>query len=98
MPRMILKQFALKHRPSKHPRIIPPAAVITTSPWMTTAEAAAYLRIKPRTLLLWVRQGKVKGYPLSGIQRRVWRFLQSDLDGTIVGHSQCAAKESSDAA
>ncbi len=69
-----------------------------TSPWMTTAEAAAYLRIKPRTLLLWVRQGKIKGYPLSGIQRRVWRFLQADLDGTIVGHSQGAAKESSDAA
>jgi excisionase family DNA binding protein len=69
-----------------------------TSPWLTTAEGATYLRIKPRTLLLWVRQGKVRGYPLSGIQRRIWRFLQSDLDNTMVRHSQGAAKESSDAA
>jgi hypothetical protein len=25
--------------------------------WLTAAEAAAYLKVKPRTLLLWVRQG-----------------------------------------
>lgn len=73
---------------------------IVNSPWMTTAEAAAYLRIRPRTVLLWVHQGKVKGYPLSGNRRKVWRFLRSDLDDTILGDSQRAAvvKESSDAA
>jgi excisionase family DNA binding protein len=47
---------------------------------MTTAEAAAYLKVKPRTLLLWIRQGKIAAYPLSGIQRRVWRFRKEDLD------------------
>jgi hypothetical protein len=31
------------------------------SQWLTTIEAAQYLKVKERTLLLWVRQGKVKG-------------------------------------
>ena len=30
--------------------------------------------MKVRTLLLWVRQGKVKAFALSGTKRRVWRF------------------------
>jgi excisionase family DNA binding protein len=50
------------------------------SEWLTAAEAAGYLKIKVRTLLLWVRQGKVKGFALSGTKRRVWRFRKSDLD------------------
>ena len=53
------------------------------TPWITTAEAAAYLRVKPRTLLLWVRQGKITAYPLSGVQRRVWRFRCEDLDSSL---------------
>jgi excisionase family DNA binding protein len=52
--------------------------------WMTGVEAAAYLRIKPRTLLLWVRQGKIRGYPLSGITRHIWRFRKADLDLALV--------------
>ena len=54
-----------------------------TSPWMTTNEAAAYLKIKPRTLQLWARLGKIKAYPISGSQRKVWRFLQADLDTAL---------------
>jgi hypothetical protein len=48
--------------------------------------------------LFWVRLGKVKAYSLSGTERRIWRFLRPDLDDTIVRHSQCAAKERSNAA
>lgn len=51
--------------------------------WMTAQEAAAYLRVSPRTILLWTRQGKVKGYALSGIRRTVWRFRQDDLDAAL---------------
>ncbi len=69
-----------------------------TLEWLTAAEAARYLKVKSRTLLFWVRLGRVKGYPLSGTQRRTWRFLKVDLDDTIVRNSQCAAKERSDAA
>lgn len=53
------------------------------SEWLTAAEAAAYLKVRVRTLLLWVRQGKIKGYALSGTKRRVWRFLVDDLDAKL---------------
>jgi excisionase family DNA binding protein len=52
--------------------------------WLTAAEAAAYLKVKPRSLLLWVRQGKVQAYALAGTQRRVWRFRKEDLDGALL--------------
>ena len=54
------------------------------SEWLTAKEAAEYLKVKPRTLLLWVRQGKVKAFALSGTKRRVWRFRKSDLDAAIL--------------
>ena len=57
-----------------------------TSLWLTTAEAAAYLKVKPRSLLLWVRQGKVPAYALSGTKRRVWRFLARDLDACLMSN------------
>jgi hypothetical protein len=54
-----------------------------SSKWMTAAEGARYLKIDPRTLALWARQGKVKGHILSGTLRNTWRFLRSDLDATM---------------
>jgi len=53
------------------------------SQWLTAAEAAKYLRVKKRTLLQWVRMGKIKGYQLSGTERHVWRFLSEDLDAAL---------------
>lgn len=55
----------------------------TVTPWLTSREAASYLKVDHRTLLAWARQGKVTGYVLSGVQRRVWRFRQVDLDATM---------------
>jgi excisionase family DNA binding protein len=55
--------------------------------WLTAEEAARYLRVKARTLLLWVRQGKIRGYPLSGIKRRVWRFRKADLDAALLSQN-----------
>jgi len=60
---------------------------VNTSPqseWMTANEAAAYLKVKPRSLLLWVRQGKIPAYALSGTERRIWRFLRKDLDSALL--------------
>lgn len=51
---------------------------------MTVTEAANYLKVKPRTLLLWVRRSKVKAFALSGTKRRVWRFRQEDLDAALM--------------
>ena len=52
--------------------------------WLTASEAAQYLNFKVRTILLWARQGRLKAYALTGTQRRVWRFLQSDLDSAVI--------------
>ena len=52
--------------------------------WLTLAEAARHLKVKPRTLALWARQGKVKAYALSGTSRHVWRFRAGDLDAALL--------------
>ena len=57
------------------------------SDWLTAEEAARYLKVKTRTLLAWVRKGRIKGYPLSGTKRHVWRFRVPDLDAMLVGPS-----------
>ena len=54
--------------------------------WLTAAEAAQHLKVRTRTLLQWVKQGKVKGYALSGTERRTWRFLRADLDAGLVAN------------
>jgi excisionase family DNA binding protein len=54
------------------------------SGWLTSTEAAAYLKVKPRSLLLWVRQGKLQAYALSGTKRRIWRFRREDLDRALL--------------
>jgi len=58
-------------------------STLPESEWLTAEEAARHLKIEPRTLLLWARQGKVKGYILSGTDRVTWRFLRSDLDAKL---------------
>jgi len=57
------------------------------SAWLTATEAARYLKVEPRTLMLWARQGKVKGFTLSGTRRHVWRFQQRDLDAMLTSPS-----------
>jgi len=51
--------------------------------WLTLDEAAAHLKIKPRTLALWARQRKVPAHRLCGIQRCIWRFLRRELDAML---------------
>lgn len=51
--------------------------------WLTAVEAAQHLKVKRRTLLQWVREGKVPAHKLSGTKRRVWRFLKHELDGML---------------
>jgi excisionase family DNA binding protein len=59
----------------------------TETSWLTSREAASYLKIEPRTLLMWAREGKVKGFTLSGTSRHVWRFRHIDLDATLTAPS-----------
>ena len=59
--------------------------------WLTTQEAAAYLKVRTRTLLMWVRRGQIHGYQLSGTKRHVWRFRREDLDAALGLSSSQAA-------
>ena len=67
-------------------------AADTSTGWLTAAEAAQYLKIKTRTLLRWVRHGKVQAYALSGTKRRVWRFQREDLDRALLAHPVLPSK------
>jgi excisionase family DNA binding protein len=55
--------------------------------WLTAREAAQYLSVEPRTVLLWTRQGRLRGFKLSGTKRHVWRFRHCDLDAMLTGPS-----------
>lgn len=55
-----------------------------TSEWLTAAEAAAYLKVRPRALLRYVRLGQIRAYALTGTRRRIWRFLKQDLDAALL--------------
>jgi Helix-turn-helix domain len=72
------------NRGTKHRNGVAAMSSEQASQWLTAGEAARHLKIEPRTLLLWARQGKVKGYILSGTDRVTWRFLRSDLDAKLV--------------
>jgi excisionase family DNA binding protein len=59
--------------------------------WLTSNEAAQYLKIRPRTLIAWAREGKIPAHRLSGVQRVVWRFLRAELDAILCPSSAVPA-------
>jgi excisionase family DNA binding protein len=60
---------------------------VVTSPWMNSREAAAYLKVKPRTLVRWARSGCIPAHRLSGRARCTYRFLRSELDAMLCASS-----------
>jgi len=60
---------------------------VPAAEWLTAEEAARYLKVKRRTLLLWVRQGKLQAFALSGTKRHIWRFRKQDLDSALLQSS-----------
>jgi excisionase family DNA binding protein len=72
------------NRPAPQETHPAPPVSVQPVPWLTVEEAAQYLSVKPRTLLLRTRQGKVRGYPLSGTRRHVWRYRYADLDAAML--------------
>jgi excisionase family DNA binding protein len=68
--------------------------------WLTANEAAEYLKVKPRTVLKWAKEGRIPAHPLSGSQRVTWRFLKAELDAMLGppsaaqnGRTECAVAE-----
>jgi excisionase family DNA binding protein len=58
--------------------------------WITAIEAAHYLKVKPRTVLKWAKEGRIPGHPLSGSKRITWRFLKSELDDAMLAPPSAA--------
>lgn len=48
--------------------------------WMTQGQAAAYLRISPKTLCQWRSEGKIKAHLLG----KRWRYHKDALDAVLV--------------
>jgi len=65
------------------------------SEWLTAAEAAAHLKVTPRTLVRWARGGRVPAHKLSGTGRITWRFLRSELDAMLGASSVGSAERES---
>jgi len=74
---------SLKHKRASTPLAYDLVTNQTVTPWLTSREAASYLKVEHRTLLAWAREGKVKGHVLSGVRRHVWRFRTIDLDARM---------------
>jgi excisionase family DNA binding protein len=60
------------------------------SEWLTATEAAQYLKVKPRTILAWAKQGRIPAHALSGSRRITWRFLKSELDNAMLSPPSAA--------
>ena len=62
--------------------------------WLTAKEAALHLKVRPATLLLWARQGKIPAHRLSGTRRGVWRFKREELDAALTASQAPAVIQS----
>jgi excisionase family DNA binding protein len=69
------------------PKADQPAISPSAEEWLTASEAAAHLKVKPRTILQWAKDGKIRGHVLSGTKRCTWRFLRSELDAILAAPS-----------
>lgn len=55
---------------------------VTESPNMTKAEAAAYMRVTPRTIDRWAAAGRIKRYRVGASQSV--RFKRAELDALVI--------------
>ena len=60
--------------------------------WLTAREAAAHLKVAPRTLVRWARNGVIPAHRLSGLSRVTWRFRREELDAKLSGSSGALAE------
>jgi helix-turn-helix protein len=59
--------------------------------YVDAVAVARFLSLHPRTVMQMARQGDIPAHPLGCGQRRMWRFLLSELDVWMRErvHSQC---------
>jgi len=57
--------------------------------YLTCEQAAQYLGgLNGRTVARWAREGYLPAIPLGEGKKRLWRFLQTDLDAWMNGRRQ----------
>jgi len=59
--------------------------------WLTATEAARYLRVSHRTILVWAKRGTIPAHRLSGCKRVTWRFCRAELDAMLTASSAVVA-------
>jgi excisionase family DNA binding protein len=75
--------------PSEETFSIQACADSAPSRFLTAEEAAAYLGgLNSRTLTRWAREGYLPAIPIGEGKRRLWRFLQTDLEEWMLARRQ----------
>lgn len=70
----------------KTPQGIDLCAATDGHKFLTPEKAAAYLGgLNSRTVTRWAREGYLPAYPIGEGKRRLWRFLECDLDNWMRG-------------
>jgi excisionase family DNA binding protein len=65
------------------------SAIPDSMRFLTADEAAAYLGgLNSRTLTRWAREGYLPAIPIGEGKRRLWRFLQTDLEEWMLARRQ----------
>lgn len=63
--------------------LLPPAVGASSEPYVNAARAAEHLSISAKKLLTMARAGQVPAHGIGYSQRKMWRFLLSELDQWI---------------
>ena len=63
-----------------------PSSMDTFEPLLDSEQAAALVKVHPKTLQRYARTGLVRGYRIG----KLWRFRASDLDGLSTDSEQTA--------
>jgi excisionase family DNA binding protein len=76
-------------RPKENSFSISACADETQARFLTPDEAAIYLgALNSRTLTRWAREGYIPAIPIGEGKRRLWRFLESDLEEWMLARRQ----------
>jgi excisionase family DNA binding protein len=57
--------------------------------WLTVQDVAELLQIRPRTVALWVRQGRLPAVRM----KRMLRFKASEIDSALLARCRVQTKE-----
>ncbi len=60
--------------------------------FLTREEVATYLRVHPRTIERWLRNGDLKGYKLGKSKTSLWRIPENEVSKFLEKHASTKTK------